>query len=81
MDKTRVSCRRTSTAALPSSPDTGHWGKPVHRIAAVEVFLNDILDDGTEIPVLLLETILILSQKRLEIMKKHPVLDTPGMLS
>jgi hypothetical protein len=29
-------------------------GKPAHRIATVEIFLNDILDDGTEIAVLLL---------------------------
>jgi hypothetical protein len=36
-------------------------------------FTRVCTDDGTEIPVLLLETILMLSQKRLEIMKKHPV--------
>jgi hypothetical protein len=58
---------------LFSAVRTPDAGKPAHRIAAVEVFLNDILDDGTDIPVLLLEAILILSQKRLEIMKKHPV--------
>jgi hypothetical protein len=36
-------------------------GKAAHRIAAVEILLNDILDYRTEIPELLLEPILIFS--------------------
>ncbi|MFO7866265.1 MAG: hypothetical protein R6V02_05565 [Candidatus Aminicenantes bacterium] len=52
------------------TPDTG---KPAHRIAAIEIFFNNIFNDWTEISVFLLETILIFSEKLLEIMKKHPV--------
>ena len=48
-------------------------GKPAHRISAVEILLNHLLDYRTEIPVLLLETILIFPQEPLEIVKKHPV--------
>jgi hypothetical protein len=48
-------------------------GKPAHRIAAVEIFFDNILDYRTEIPVFLLETILIFSKKPLEIMKKHTI--------
>ncbi len=52
------------------TPDAG---KSAHRIAAVEVFLNDILNDGTEITILLLEPILIFLKEPLEIIKEHPV--------
>jgi len=38
------------------TPDAG---KPAHRIATVEILLNDILDDQPEISILLIETILI----------------------
>jgi hypothetical protein len=48
-------------------------GKPAHRIATVEIFLNDILDHRTEEPVLLFKTILIFLKKPLERIKKHPI--------
>jgi hypothetical protein len=38
-----------------------------------EMILNNILDDWTEIPVLLLETILILSKELLKIIKEHSI--------
>ena len=73
--------RRTKSAgfagkheeALRSTVGTPDAGKPAHRIATVEILLNDILDDGTEIAVLLLETILILSKEPLKIIKEHPI--------
>ena len=37
------------------------------------MILNNILDDWTEIPVLLLETILILSKELLKIIKEHSI--------
>jgi hypothetical protein len=48
-------------------------GKSAHRIAAVKITLNHLLDYRTEIPVLFLEPILIFSKESLEIIKKHPV--------
>ena len=48
-------------------------GKPAHRIAAVGIALDNILDHRTEIPVLLLETRLIFPKEPLEIIKEHPV--------
>ena len=38
------------------TPDAG---KSAHRIATVDILLNDILDDRPEISVLLIETVLI----------------------
>jgi len=52
------------------APDAG---KATHRIAAVQILLDHILDHRTEIPVLLLEPILIFSKKTLEIIKEYPV--------
>jgi hypothetical protein len=52
------------------TPDTG---KPAHRIAAVQILLDNILDYRTEIPILLLEQIVIFSKKPLEIIKKYPI--------
>jgi len=49
------------------APDAG---KAAHRIAAVEIFLNDILDHRTEIAILLLEPILIFLKEPLEIIKE-----------
>jgi len=48
-------------------------GKSAHRIAAVKITLNHLLDYWTEIHVCLLEPILIFSKESLEIIKKHPV--------
>ncbi|MGB6340732.1 MAG: hypothetical protein WBF32_13250 [Candidatus Aminicenantaceae bacterium] len=52
------------------APDAG---KSAHRIAAVKITLNHLLDYRTEIPVLFLEPVLIFSKESLEIIKKHPV--------
>jgi len=49
------------------TPDTG---TPAHRIAVVQILLDNILDYRTEIPILLLEQIVIFSKKPLEIIKK-----------
>jgi hypothetical protein len=46
------------------APDTG---KSTPGIAAVQIALNDFLDDGAEKAELLLETTLILSQKAIKI--------------
>jgi len=75
--------RRAETTSLTgkhektlfSTTRTPDAGKPAHRIAAVEILLDNILDDGPEISVLLFKTILVFSKKPLEIMKKHPVED------
>jgi hypothetical protein len=56
------------------APDAG---KAAARIAAVEVALDDLLDDGPEKAVLPLEAALILCQEALEMMKKHPIEDGP----
>jgi hypothetical protein len=47
---------------LPTAwtPDAG---KATHRISAVEILLDNILDDWTKISIFLLETILIFSEK------------------
>jgi len=73
MDRIRGSCRKTSAAALRHSPDIRHWGKAAYQIAAVQVLLYHLLDHRSEIPVLLLETILIYPEEPLEIVIKHPV--------
>jgi len=44
------------------TPDTG---KSAHRIAAVQILLDNILDYRTEIPVLLPEQIILFSKKPL----------------
>ena len=54
------------------TPDAGN---PAHRIAAVEMLLNNILNNGTEIAILSLKPALVFSEKLLEVMKKHPVED------
>jgi len=48
-------------------------GKPAAGVAAVEVALDDILDDRTEVAIFALKTPLIFRDKPLEMMKKHPV--------
>jgi len=53
-----------------ATPDAG---KAAHRIAAVEILLDHILDHRTKITILLLEPVLIFLKKPLEIIKKHPV--------
>jgi len=53
------------------TPDAG---KPAHRITAVKILLDNILDHRPKIPVLLLKTILIFTKELLEIIKKHPII-------
>jgi hypothetical protein len=60
------------------APDTG---KSAPGIAAVQIALNDFLDDGAEKAVLLLETTLILSHKAIEMMEQHPVENRPLRMS
>jgi len=52
------------------TPDAG---KATHRIAAVKILLDNILDYRTEVPVLLLKTILVFTKEALKIIKEHPV--------
>jgi len=52
------------------TPDAG---KPAHRITTIEVLLDNILDYRTEVPVLLLKTILVFTKEALKIIKEHPV--------
>ena len=58
---------------LLSAVGTPDAGKPAHRIAAVQILVDNLLDDRPEIPVFLLKTFLIFSKKPLEIMKKHTI--------
>ena len=58
---------------LFSAVGTPDAGKPAHRITTIEVLLNNILDYRTEVPVLLLETIIIFTKEPLEIINEYPV--------
>jgi len=48
-------------------------GKPATRVAAVEVALDHILDDGPEKAVLFLESGLIFGKELVKVMEEHPV--------
>ena len=50
-------------------------GKPAAGVAAVEIALDHLLDDGPEEAVLFLVTLLILGQEPVKIVKEHPVED------
>jgi hypothetical protein len=52
---------------------TPNPGKPAHRIAAIEILLNNILDHGTKETVLPLKPAIVFSEKLLKVMKKHPI--------
>ena len=54
------------------TPDAG---KPAAGVAAVQIALNDLFDDGTEEAVLLLKAALILREKAVEIVEKHSIED------
>jgi hypothetical protein len=54
---------------LPMAVRTADAGEPAARVAAVEVALDHLLDNGPEEPVLLLEGIFILDQEPFEVMK------------
>jgi hypothetical protein len=63
---------RTCRTADPS--------KSAARVAAIEVALNDFLDNRPEEPMLFLEAALILREELIEVMEQHPVEDgTLGM--
>jgi hypothetical protein len=51
--------------------------KSAARIAAIEIALDDLLDDGAQIAVGLLETLLVLRQEALKMMEQHPVENGP----
>jgi hypothetical protein len=67
--------------SLLATVRTADAGKAAARIAAVEVALDDLLDDRTEEAVLLLETSLILGQEPVEMMEQHPIEDGPLRMS
>jgi len=54
------------------TPDAG---KPAAGVAAVQIALNDLFDDGTEEAVLLLKAALVLREKAVEIVEKHSIED------
>jgi len=66
---------------LRSAVGTTDAGEPAARVAAVQVALDDLLDNRPEEPVLFLETTLILRQEAIEVMKQHPVEDRPLRMS
>ncbi|NIO20746.1 MAG: hypothetical protein GTN76_08425 [Candidatus Aenigmarchaeota archaeon] len=49
--------------------------KAAHRIASVEMLVNNILDQGSQEAVLSLKPALVFSEKLPEVMKKHPAED------
>jgi hypothetical protein len=55
--------------AFRTTLGTSDAGKSAVRVAAVEVAFHHFLDDGTEEPVLLLETIFIFCKESIEAMK------------
>jgi hypothetical protein len=54
---------------------TADAGEPAARIAAVEVALDDLLNDGPEEAVLSLKAALVLHQEPVEVMEEHGVED------
>jgi len=52
-------------------------GEAASGIAAVEITLDDLLDDGPEEAVLPLEPALVFGDEPFEMMEKHPVEDGP----
>ena len=56
-------------------------GEAAAGVAAVQVALDDILDDRPEISVVPLEPALIFRDEPLEMMKKHPVENGPFRMS
>jgi hypothetical protein len=56
-----------------STIGTADAGEPAARVTAIEVALDDILDDGPEEAVLLLESALVLRKEPVEVMKQNPV--------
>ncbi|GEM_PF-2616922 len=72
MGKIRGYNMRTSLTSLPYMKTTDA-GEPALWVAAVEIKLDDFLDDRTEVTVLLLEAAIILGPELVKIMEHHPV--------
>lgn len=58
---------------LRTTVRTTDAGEPAVRVAAIEIALDHLLDDGSEVAVLLLEAALVFGQKAVEIMEQHPI--------
>ncbi len=56
---------------------TADAGEPAARIAAVQVALHYLLDNGAEEAVLFLEAMLILCEEAVEVMEEHAIKDSP----
>jgi hypothetical protein len=56
-------------------------GEPAARVAAVEVALDNLLDDRPEVPVFPLEAALVFDEEPIEVMEQHPVEDSPFRMS
>ena len=54
---------------------TADAGKPVARVAAVEIALDDLPDGRPEMTVLLLKAALVDCQESIEVMEQHPIED------
>ena len=63
--------QQTFTVAVRAT-DPGEAGTGV---SAVEITLDDLLDDGPEMTVLLLEAALVLCQEPVEVMEQDPIED------
>ena len=63
-----------SLLATVRTPDAG---EPAAGVAAIQVALDDLLDDRPEEAIPLLEASLVFRQETTEVMKKHPVEDSP----
>jgi hypothetical protein len=55
---------------------TANPGKPAAWVAAVEIALDHLFDDGSEEAVPLIETMLIFGQELVEVTKQHPKEDS-----
>jgi len=54
---------------------TADPGKPAAGIAAIKILLDDVFDDGTEIAIVPLESVLVFRDESFKIMKEHPIED------
>jgi hypothetical protein len=55
---------------------TADPGKPTARVAAVQIFFDDVLNDGPEKAILSLEPALVFGQEALEMVEQYPVEDS-----
>jgi len=56
---------------------TADAGKAAARVAAVQVALDHLLDNGPEEAILLLKANFIIGQEPVEVMEQHPIKDSP----